>query len=259
MRLLPTCCRPLAALALGLLATCQPADPPARTAGPPARPAPATPPLDTLHLPGGQVAELRPATAAAFARLDSASSVPALGHDSSDQPLPAGVRRVGRRLLLQPTAGPLVRVVSSRPAATTEGNSGCNYQYWGSLPAAHQWVAFGRGWAYEQTLLIDQRTGRQLVVDGRPAASPKGSYVLVCGASWEGGDGFNGLTLVGTTPAGPRQLWRRPLRGPGPQQARWAAPGCWLLQVASRAELAGDLPYHYQYLALTLPPTSGQR
>lgn len=259
---------PLAGAALALLAACHPNQPTAERP-PTARPAaaasmallapPLTPPTDAFGLPGEQIAELRPATAVAFARLDSASSLAATLGDTADRPLPASVRRVGRSLLLSPSAGPMVRLRTTLTKLyASEADHSRRYQYLGSLPAAHQWAVLESEWAATRTLLIDQRTGRRLAVSGSPAASPKGSFVLAASTGRAAcSECFNGLSLVRIDPSGPRLLWQRELAATMPVRARWAGPGRWLLQ-ALRPAPAGDSTSsddtpQYDYLELSLP------
>lgn len=183
-------------------------------------------PADTLHLPGG-VAQLRPTTAAAFNRLP-VSGLPDLPNDSTTEHLPAGQGRLTRQglgLLLRPAQGPAVRLASTPEAQfTLENAKGVKYRYWGSLPAAHQWVVRAWYWESDGTVLVDQRTGRRVELLGHPVASPDGRLVLLTSPGLGGGDQANLLTLCEITADGPHLLWQREPTTWEPVQARWAAP-----------------------------------
>ena len=258
-----------AALGLLLSATACHPDAPAtqQTPAAPVKPAPAgTPaalapvpaaPPDTLHLPGGPVLRLLPGTAAAFDQ--AADSLPDLDAESPDQALAATqgrVRRQGRTLLLAPAQGPVVRLTSTPPPDFQNDSASVRYVYRGSLPAAHQWVVQAWFWESDGTVLVDQRTGRQLLVYGWPTASPDGRYVLVASPGLGGGDQVNSLSLVEITAAGPRRLWQRTPETWAPERARWAGPGRALLKIA-RADTSGQLPNPPRpaYLQFSLPAT----
>ncbi len=233
------------------------------TAGPPAA---APPPLadtalaypsDTLHLPGG-VVRLRPATAAAFNRLP-VRGLPDVANDSLAErpPLAAAqgrVRRAGRVLVLTPAQGPPVRLASTPPAEfTLQNDQGVRYQYWGSLPAAHQWVVRAWYWESDGTVLVDQRTGRRVEALGSPVASPDGRFVLLTSPGLGGGDQPNALSLVEITADGPRLRWQREPTAWQPEAARWQAPGVALLRLrhtSADGSLADEAPATYVQLPL---------
>lgn len=234
--------------------TPQPADASAATG---AGPAHAT---DTLQLPGGRVLTLRPSTAATFAALPE-SGLKDVFNDSTAEVqalTTAGgrVRRQGLDLLLQSTQGGPVRLAST-PAArfTIENGDAVRYQYWGSLPAAHQWVVRAWYWESAGTVLVDQRTGRQLELPGDPTASPDGRLVLLTSPGLSGGDQPNMLALVQIGTDGPRRLWVREPTAWEPNAARWAAPNKVVLQLR-RPDAEGNLPDAApdSYAELTLPP-----
>ena len=213
---------------------------------------------DTLHLPGGPVLRLVPGTAAAFGQA-AADSLPDLGAESGDQHLAATqgrVRRQGLALLLAPAQGPAVRLTSTPPPDFKNDSASVRYVYRGSLPAAHQWVVQAWFWESDGTVLVDQRTGRQLLVYGWPAASPDGRYVLVASPGLGGGDQVNSLSLVGITADGPRLLWQRSPETWAPERARWAGAGRALLKI-ERAGASGQLPAppRPSYLLFSLPAT----
>ena len=212
---------------------------------------------DTLHLPGGQVLRLLPAPAAAFNQL-AADSLPDLDADSPDQHLEATqgrVRRQGLDLLLTPTQGPVVQLASTPPAKfTLQNGDAVRYVYWGSLPAAHQWVVQAWYWESDGIMLVDQRTGRRLELTGHPVASPDGRYVLAASAGLGGGDQPNSLSLAEITAAGPRLRWEREPTAWAPERVRWSGPRQALLEIA-RPAADGQLPYppRPDYLRLALP------
>ncbi|OON70895.1 hypothetical protein B0919_02510 [Hymenobacter sp. CRA2] len=220
---------------------------------------PAAAATDTFQLPDGQVIALRPSSAAVFERLAAAETLPPdLDAESRDQNLTATqgrVRRDGLDLLLQPAQGPVVRLHSTPPAEfTLENGDAVRYVYWGSLPQAHQWVVQAWFWESSAVMLVDQRTGRQLEVAGRPAASPDGRYVLSTSPGLGGGDQVNSLSLVQIEAAGPRLLWQREPEAWAPERARWAGSGRALLRI-SRVDSAGQLPEPPApaYVELALP------
>jgi hypothetical protein len=228
---------------------------PASPAAPPEAAAPSSP-ANTLHLPGGVVAQLRPVTAAAFARL--AADTVADAYSTDPEPIDLTQLRVRRRgldLRLQPTAGPLVKLSSVPDAQFTLQNSNAvRYQYLGSLPSVHQWVVRANFWESDGTVLVDQRTGRYLEQPGRPFASPDGRHLLLCSPGLGGGDQVNMLSLMRVDATGPRLLWQIEPTTWEPAEARWAAPNRVVLK--RRHTLPdGSLPddARVTYDELTLP------
>lgn len=262
MKLFP---RATALLALLATAACRPETPATEQATPPAgaasaaaptpATAPATGPTDTLHLPSG-VTQLRPATAAAFNQL-AAGGLPDLPNDSTAEhlaPTQGRVRRAGLDLLLQPAQGSVVKL-SSTPNAkfTLQNGEGVKYMYWGSLPAAHQWVVRAWYWESAGTVLVDQRTGRHVELMGDPVASPDGRFVLLTSPGLGGGDQANMLTLVEVEATGPRLLWQREPTTWEPAEARWATPTRAILQLRhtdAEGSIADDAPVSYAELNL---------
>ncbi|MBO2012956.1 hypothetical protein [Hymenobacter negativus] len=119
---------------------------------------------DALYLPGGQVGQLRKIPADAFDRLPF-GGLPDLPNDSTSEHLPAEQGRVTRQgwSLLRPAQVTEVRLAPTPDAQFTLQNAkGVKYQYWSSLPAAHQWVVRAWYWESDGTVLVDQRTGRQV-------------------------------------------------------------------------------------------------
>jgi hypothetical protein len=230
----------LSVLLLLASAACRPDAPATEQATPPVAtvPAPkpsaaaaaspvASGPVDTLHLPGGRVAQLRPTTAAAFNKLP-ASGLPELFNEPGAEQLPATqgqVRRQGLELFLQPAQGSAAKLSSTPDAEfTLENAKGVKYMYWGSLPAAQQWVVRAWYWESDGTVLVDQRTGHHLELIGTPVASPDGRFVLLTSPGLGGGDQANLLTLVEITADGPHLRWQREPTAWEPVTARWAAP-----------------------------------
>lgn len=165
---------------------------------------------------------LLPGTAAAFDQA-AADSLPDLDAASPDRYLTATqgrVRRQGLALLLTPAQGLVVRLASTPPPDFKNDSASVRYVYRGSLPAAHQWVVQAWFWESDGTVLVDQRTGRQLLVYGWPAASLDGRYVLATSPGLGGGDQVNSLSLVEITAAGPRLLWQRSPETWAPERAR---------------------------------------
>jgi hypothetical protein len=183
--------------------------------------------LDTLHLPGGRVAQLRPTTAAVFNKLP-VSGLSELFNEPDAEHLPTSqdqVRRQGLDLLLQPAQGSAAKLSSTPDAQfTLENAKGVKYVYWGSLPAAHQWAVRAWYWESDGTVLVDQRTGRHLELIGNPVASPDGRFVLLTSPGLSGGDQANLLTLVEITADGPHLRWQREPTAWEPNGARWASP-----------------------------------
>jgi hypothetical protein len=259
----------LKTMTLGLLlssAACRSDNAPAQEK--PAAPAPghaATPDAspaansaDTLHLPGGQVVQLRPTTVEVFNQLP-ASSLPDLPNDPSAELLATAkgqVRRRGLDLFLQSEQGGEVKLSSTPEAEFTLQNAdGVKYMYWGSLPAAHQWVVRAWYWESSGTVLVDQRTGRRLDLIGDPVASPDGGFVLFTSPGLSGGDQANLLELAEITAAHHLGARGGPLGCPQPGSAdasphpgRWQhgrrCP-CYLQRVAAAAISA---PGYAQYL-----------
>ncbi|TPG66541.1 hypothetical protein [Hymenobacter nivis] len=235
-----------------------PAAAPVPAALPSVAASPAAPgPTDTLHLPGERVAQLHPSTVAAFNQLP-ASSLPELANEPEAEPLPASqgqVRRQGLDLLLQPAQGSAAKLASTPDAEFTLQNAkGVKYMYWGSLPAAHQWVV--RAWYWESvgTVLVDQRTGRYVELMGEPVASPDGRFVLLTSPGLGGGDQANLLTLVEITADGPRLLWEREPTTWEPVAARWAAPGRVLIErrhTLADGSMADDARVTYDELTVS--------
>lgn len=244
-------------------AACQPDSSPAQEK-PAAVPSPARPattsaanPADTLHLPGGQVVQLRPSTAAEFNRLP-ASGLPDMPNDPSAEPLAAAqgkVRRQGLDLFLPFPQGGEVKLSSTPDAESTLQNAeGVKYMYWGRLPAAHQWVVRAWYWESSGTVLVDQRTGRRLDLIGAPVASPDGRRVLLCSPGLGGGDQANLLELVEIDAGGPCLRWRREPASWEPEEARWAGSNRAILKLRhlnAQGEMPDDAPE--TYAELTIP------
>ena len=243
---------------------CQPGGPPAQekpaAASAPstaqADASPGTNPADTLHLPGGQVVALRPSTAAIFNQLP-ASSLPDLPNDPSAEPLATAqgqVRRQGLDLFLQSAQGGEIKFSSTPDANFTLQNAdGVKYMYWGSLPAARQWVVRAWYWESSGTVLVDQRTGRRLELIGDPVASPDGRLVLLSSPGLGGGDQANLLELVEIGPAGPNLRWRREPATWEAEEVRWAAPNRVILKrrhLNAQGEMPEDAPETYAELVL---------
>ncbi|HEX8326672.1 MAG TPA: hypothetical protein VF629_03965 [Hymenobacter sp.] len=273
-----------AALAL-LLAACQPDKPattgpaaPTETVGPATANA-AGPAADTLHVadslgrPAG-VLRLRPSTKAAFDQLratDPLPQRPAEREDATvasaqpapanlDAPLPADgrVQRRGETLVFQPAQGPAVtlRPVPSSPDGP-EGND-IGYAYWGSLPAAHQWVVDVTTDEGPAVLLVDQRTGRRTDLLGAPALSPDGRYLLsVCEDVASGGTPTE-ISLYRVDGPAPQLVWSRSLVDWGPRYARWRDARHVVLARA-HADPGGDVVASTKlpltYVELELPAT----
>jgi len=234
--------------------------PAASTAPDIATPAPPTS-TDTLHLPGNQVVALRPSSAAAFEHLAAAETLP----QELDAETPEAtwlaqaqgrVRRQDLDLLLTPARGPVVRLHSTPETEFKNDSASARYQYWGSLPAAHQWVVQAWYWESDGIVLVDQRTGAKLEVAGYPAASPDGRYVLTTSPGLGGGDQVNSLSLIRIDATGPHVLWQREPEAWAPERARWANPNRIILQ-RSRPDANGELPDppRPEYVELTLPTT----
>lgn len=216
-------------------------------------------PADTLHLPGGVVAQLRPSTAAAFHQLN-VGGLPDLHNDPSAEHLPAEqgrVHRQGLTLLLHPAQGPEVRLASTPDAQfTLQNGAAVRYMYWGSLPAAHQWVV--RTWAWESsgTVLVDQRTGHHLEeLPGDPVAAPDGRFVLFLSPGLSGGDQANMLSLARIEADGAHLLWKLEPSTWEPAEARWAAPNRVVL-LRRHTQPDGSIPddARVTYDELTLAP-----
>jgi hypothetical protein len=252
----------LSGLAAVLLATsaCHPdqpaTQPPAEapTTAPAAAPGTAAGPTDTLHLPGGQVVQLRPTTLTAFNHLVS-NSLYDMPNDPAAENLAATqgrVRRQGLQLLLQPVQDSAVRLTSTATEAALQ-NGGVNYQYWGSLPAAHQWVVRAWYWEASGMVLVDQRTGRHLELVGDPVASPDGRRVLLTSPGLGGGDQANMLSLVEIADDGPRLRWQREPTAWEPMEVRWANPGLAVMKLRhlnAQGEMPDDAPESYVQLVL---------
>ncbi|MBF9220451.1 hypothetical protein [Hymenobacter ruricola] len=272
-----------AAFAL-LLVACQPDQPAATTK--PATAAPsnaaepsARPPADTLHVadslghPAG-VLRLRPSTKAAFDQLRAADPLPqrpaereeaavASGQKAPanlDAPLPADgrVQRRGETLVFRPAQGPAVtlRPVPSSPDGP-EGND-IGYAYWGSLPAAHQWVVDVTTDEGPAVLLLDQRTGRRTDLLGAPALSPDGRYLLsVCEDVASGGTPTE-MSLYRVDGPIPQLVWNRALGDWGPRYARWRDARHVVLALAHAApsgDVAEGAGLPLTYAELELPAT----
>lgn len=127
------------------------------------------------------------------------------------------------------------------------------YQYWGSLPAAHQWVVRAWYWEAVGTVLLDQRTGRRLELPGDPVASPDGRSVLLFSPGLGGGDQANLLALVQLAPGGPQLRWQREPTAWEPLAVRWASPSLAVLKLrhlTAQGEMPDDAPETYATLAL---------
>ena len=213
-------------------------------------------PGDTLHLPNGEVIQLRPSTAEVFNRLPG-NGLPDLPNQPDAEPLataPSQVRRQGLDLFLQPARGSEVKLSSTPDAQFTLQNSdGVKYMYWGSLPAAHQWVVRAWYWESDGTVLVDQRTGQRLELMGTPATSADGRFVLLASPGLSGGDQVNSLALVKIEDAGPRLLWKREPTTWEPEEVRWANPGIAVLKLRhlnAQGEMPDDAPAAYVKLPL---------
>ena len=226
--------------ALGTLATlllasaCHPDQPATRQ---PVAASPASPPApgaaqaaagDTLHLPGGQVVQLRSITAEAFNKLPF-NGLPELVNQPTAEHLPTEQGRITRQglaLRLRPAQGPEVRLTSTPDAQFTLQNADAvRYMYWGSLPTAHQWAVRAWAWESDGTVLVDQRTGHRLAeLPGSPVAAPNGRLVLFLSPGLGGGDQANRLSLAQIEPVGARILWQIEPTTWEPVEARWAAP-----------------------------------
>jgi hypothetical protein len=273
----------LSPVLLLLLASCRP-DEPARTTAAPQSPAatsaaatPAVAPTDTLavadsvgHRVG--ILQLRPSTQAAFAKL-SPGPLPARPSDDErpesmantpDAPLPTDgrVQRRGDLLILRPAQGPAVTLKPE--AASEDGPEGkdIGYNYWGSLPVAHQWVIDVATDEGPAVLLVDQRTGRRTNLLGEPSVSPDGRYLLsVCEDMTSGGTPTN-LSLYRCGSGAPQLVWSRDPERWGPRTARWRdARHVVLLQAhpdmdpnADVATAATRVPLTYAELQLPAQP-----
>ncbi|MDO7874408.1 hypothetical protein Q5H93_06660 [Hymenobacter sp. ASUV-10] len=254
---------------LVLLAACRPDDQPATTATPPPATsaptagAPAATP-DTLHVAdslGRRVAvlPLRPSTAAAFQQLP-AGPLPVRPTDNpnpaatADAPLPAGgrVQRQGQQLRLRPAQGPAV-VLTPQPSPE-DGPEGRDiaYYYWGSLPAAHQWVVDVVMDDGSSVLLVDQRTGRRTSLLGAPSLSPDGRHLLsMCEDVSSGGTPTN-LSLYRCDGPAPQLVWSRNLTAWGPRAARWRdARHAILLRAHAATDPSADVAEAAQHVRLS--------
>ena len=234
----------------------KPAASPVSGAVPAVGTSPAAHPADTLHLPGGSVVQLRPSIAAAFNQLPT-NGLPDLPNDPSAERLATAqgkVRRQGLDLFLQPGQGGEVKLSSTPDARfTLQNGEGVKYMYWGSLPAAHQWVVRAWYWESSGTVLVDQRTGRRLELIGDPVASPDGRLVLLTSPGLGGGDQANLVELVEIDATGPRLRWRREPTTWEAEEARWAAPNRAILKLVhlnAQGEIPEDAPATYAELAL---------
>ncbi|MGI4873886.1 MAG: hypothetical protein ACRYFX_22225 [Janthinobacterium lividum] len=136
---------------------------------------------------------------------------------------------------------------------TLQNGAAVRYQYLGSLPSMHQWVVRANYWESDGTVLVDQRTGRQLEQPGRPFASPDGRHLLLCSPGLGGVDQANMLSLVRVEATGPRLVWQREPTAWEAEEARWASPNRVLPRLRQAAGLLDDAPP--VYAELTLPPT----
>jgi hypothetical protein len=272
-----------AVLAL-VLAACQPDKPVATTAAPTASSAgetssaTAAPATDTLHVAdslgrSAGVVRLRPSTKAVFDQLRATDPLPmrpseqeeaalASGKPTSanpDAPLPADgrVQRRGETLVFRPAQGPAITL---RPVPSPDGPEGNDnaYIYWGSLPAAHQWVVDVSTDEGPAVLLVDQRTGRRTSLLGAPALSPDGRYLLsVCEDVASGGTPTE-MSLYRTDGLAPQLVWSRTLVNWGPRRARWRDARHVVLEQA-HADPSGDvmastkLPLTYAEIELPAP------
>jgi len=259
-----------------LVAGCQPDQPAATTATPPAASPTSQAPVsgtDTLavadslgHRVG--ILQLRPSTQAAFEKLP-AGPLPTRPSDQenqsnvSDAPLPPDgrVQRRGELLILHPAQGPAVTL---QPVPSPDGPEGHDnaYYYWGSLPLVHQWVVDVVTDEGTVVLLIDQRTGRRTSLLGAPSVSPDGHYLLsVCEDMTSGGTPTN-LSLYRCGSGAPQLLWSRDLTDWGPRAARWRDAHHVALQQAHPdldpnaevATAASRVPLTYAELVLPAQP-----
>jgi hypothetical protein len=272
-----------AALAL-LLVACQP-DKPATTTGSAKLPAEVTAgpdaavsSADTLQVadslghPAG-VARLRPSTKAAFDRLATTELLPQRPSEREDEavasgqtapisldaPLPTDgrVQRRGETLVFRPAQGPAVTL---RPVASPDGPEGNDnaYYYWGSLPAAHQWVVDVSTDEGPAVLLLDQRTGRRTNLLGVPALSPDGRYLLsVCEDVASGGTPTE-MSLYQVAGPAPRLVWSRSPVDWGPRHARWRDARHVVLALAHAApsgDVVAGAGLSLTYAELELPAT----
>jgi hypothetical protein len=127
------------------------------------------------------------------------------------------VLRQDLELRFRPAKGPTVELRND----TSDTESAVGYSYWGSLPAAHQWVVFAALYESSGVVLIDQRTGRRTDTWGRPLVSPDGRYILTYNADLEAAFDPTGLQLFRIEAAGPRLVWQRALAHWGPADMRW--------------------------------------
>lgn len=125
--------------------------------------------------------------------------------------------RTGIRLRLLPANGKEVVIAHD----TADTDTMAYYHYWGSLPAAHQWVLSVRLYEGSAVALVDQRTGRRTIVWGQPVVSPDGRYLLTHSADLAAAYDANGLQLYRIEPTGPRLLWQRQLGSWSPDEVRW--------------------------------------
>lgn len=263
--------------ALLLLASCNP-DKPATTvatrqqpaSGQPAAPAASADTLVVADSLGHRVGilQLRPSTPAAFEKLP-VGPLPARPSDRESQsnipdaPLPADgrVQRQGELLLLRPAQGP---VLTLKPVPSPDGPEGNDnaYYYWGSLPAAHQWVVDVATDEGPAVLLVDQRTGRRTSLLGAPSVSPDGRYLLsVCEDVISGGSPTE-ISLYRCGSGAPQLVWARDPRRWGPRAARWRDARHVVLQqalpaadpTADVATAAGQVRLTYAELELPARP-----
>jgi hypothetical protein len=174
---------------------------------------------DTLLMADGSVLRLQLAQAGDWAK-------------AAPNPLPATPDSLETRALT-PTGGRVVREgielrfkAAKEPAVvlrndTSDTESAVGYSYWGSLPAAHQWVVFATFYESSGVVLIDQRTGRRTDTWGRPLVSADGSYILTYNADLEAAFDPTGMQLFRIGAAGPKLVWQRALAHWGPADMRW--------------------------------------
>jgi|GEM_PF-5366221 len=224
-----------ALLLLSLLGSCDQAKPKADTAAP-APPVAATAPAvgsaivltsgdtwpntshDTLRVRTG-VVRVQPLPASAWSKGLPAGLPTRPDTVDSPQLSQAGsrVQRQGIHLLLTPANGRPLRIAHD----TTDTDTAAYYYYWGTLPAAHQWVLAVGLYEGRAAALVDQRSGRRTAIWGQPVASPDGRYLVAYSADLGAAYDANGLQLFKIEPTGPRLLWQYSLNSWEPREVRW--------------------------------------
>lgn len=114
-----------------------------------------------------------------------------------------GAERRGDTLLIRPTHGPEVRMVTD----TSDADRWVIHHYQAFLPDVGQHLVSAHFYEGGEYLVVDHATGRRVAVPTRPVVSPGGERFAVASLDHEAGYGPNLIAIWRFAPGGPVLEW----------------------------------------------------